>query len=283
MEYHMIQLNEIKQLSVRPELYEKGTAVMWTDTHISKQLLNIHLNPELDLASRKKESIESTVQWILEGTDSQTLDILDLGCGPGLYTQRFAQKGHKVTGVDFSEHSIAYARKIAEEKNLNICYRKQNYLKLEDKEKFDLAVMIFTDFGVLNPDERIVLLANVERALKPGGVFIFDVLSDNQYKDCQAPNHWETAQHGFWRNEPYLLLSNSFLYETEKIILYQHGVIEEKSFKVYRFWTHYFSTSDLKQLLLKTNFGKPVFDHDVIGADETNDVKPVTFCKVVKQ
>jgi len=77
----------------RPKLYEKGTSFMWTDKHISKQLLDVHLNPDIDLASRKKSSIEKTVDWILDTQRGKgILNILDLGCGPGLYTERYLEK-----------------------------------------------------------------------------------------------------------------------------------------------------------------------------------------------
>jgi len=49
----------------KPKIYEKGTAFMWTDKHISKQLLNVHLNPDIDLASRKKTTREKTANWII--------------------------------------------------------------------------------------------------------------------------------------------------------------------------------------------------------------------------
>ncbi len=39
---------------MKPELYTQGTSFMWTDEHISKQLLDVHLNVDTDLASRKK-------------------------------------------------------------------------------------------------------------------------------------------------------------------------------------------------------------------------------------
>ncbi len=97
-----MKITEILKQSQKPELYEKGTAVMWTDPHISKQLLEVHLNPEVDLASRKKKTIESTVKWMLDKAGKNNLKILDLGCGPGLYSQLLARKGHQVTGVDFS-------------------------------------------------------------------------------------------------------------------------------------------------------------------------------------
>jgi hypothetical protein len=35
----------ITKLSARPGLYEKGSAVMWTDPYISTKLLELHLDP----------------------------------------------------------------------------------------------------------------------------------------------------------------------------------------------------------------------------------------------
>ena len=60
---------------------------MWTDTHISKELLEIHLNQDIGLASRKLSTIKSTVNWILDNSPKKNLKILDLGCGPGLYAE----------------------------------------------------------------------------------------------------------------------------------------------------------------------------------------------------
>ena len=64
-----MKITDIINNSSKPELYEKGDSVMWTDNHISKQLLNVHLNSEMDLASRKTLTIKSTVEWILGSTD----------------------------------------------------------------------------------------------------------------------------------------------------------------------------------------------------------------------
>ena len=96
-----MKLTELLGKIGKPKLYEKGTAVMWTDPYISKQLLQIHLNPELDLASRKYSTIETTAAWVLSKTEKENMNILDLGCGPGLYSDLFTNRGHKVTGVDF--------------------------------------------------------------------------------------------------------------------------------------------------------------------------------------
>jgi SAM-dependent methyltransferase len=280
-----VNLTNIIEFTQKPQLYAEGNAIMWTDAHISEQLLNIHLNPEIDLASRKKSSIESTVEWILNSVNKEKMNILDLGCGPGLYCEIMAERGHRVTGVDFSKNSIDYARKEAAEKGMDIEYVNLNYLELNEENRYDLVMMVFTDFGVLKPYERETLIRNVYRALKPGGTFIFDVLSDRNLETKVSQRSWEIEESGFWMDNPYLILSDSFLYPDEKVILYQHIVMDDRSenFKVYRFWTHFFASDDLKQLLEPEGFESiECFDNVLPEIDIWNG-KNVLFCKVQKK
>lgn len=278
-----MKISNIYNNAVKPKLYDKGNAVMWTDEHISKQLLHVHLNSELDLGSRKKETIKSTVEWILAKTENRQLNILDLGCGPGLYTEKLAKRGHAVTGVDFSSNSIIYAKAQSKKQDLDIHYLCENYLKLNLNENtFDLVILIYTDFGTLLPKERESLLEVIKKALKPGGVLIFDVLNDKNLKNKTTPKSWETSIKGFWKNTPYLSLSESFLYENEKVILYQHIVIdEEDDINVYRFWTHYFSHADLTNILVKSGFRNLSFYEDVLPKGDLWNGDNVTFCKAV--
>jgi SAM-dependent methyltransferase len=278
-----MNIPEIIYKSEKPDLYEKGGAVMWTDPYISAQLLETHLNPDLDLASRKPETIRQTIDWILSESGNQSLEILDLGCGPGLYSEILAGKGHQVTGVDFSENSIKYARKEAEKKRLDISYIRENYLELELEENtFDLVLLIFTDFGPLLPKERNQLLQMIRRVLKPGGFFIFDVLNEKNFEEKLSPRTWEVSDRGFWRNHPYLALSESFLYKEEKLILFQHLIIDEKgNIDTYRFWNHYFSEQDLKDILHSNAFDKISFHENVIQSADLYKAEEVTFCKAL--
>ncbi len=279
-----MKISEIHNKTIKPKLYEKGNAVMWTDEHISKQLLHVHLNPDVDLASRKAGAIHASIDWILSENPNKKLNILDLGCGPGLYTEILAKKGHNVTGVDFSANSIDYAKKAAEKKNLDINYLRENYLKLDlEENNFDLVMMIFTDFGVLLPAEREQLLRIIQKVLKPGGTFIFDVLNDKNIKIKTSPKNWDTAEKGFWKSEPYLVLSESFDYQEEKVILFQHMVIDEKEdVKTYRFWTHFFAHSDLRKILEEYSFTDLSFNEDVLPEGDLWNGENVTFCKATK-
>lgn len=280
-----MKILDIHNKAVKPALYEKGNSVMWTDEHISQQLLHVHLNQEVDLASRKSGTINSTVEWILENAEKKQLNILDLGCGPGLYSEIFAKKGHEVTGVDFSENSIKYAKKEALNKKLDITYLKENYLKLNLKENtFDLVILIFTDFGPLLPSKRKQLLSFIKKVLKPGGVFVFDVLNDKNIEKNTSPKNWETSEQGFWKNKPYLALSDSFIYEENKVILYQHIVLDDnENLNVYRFWTHFFSHSDLTKILHKHKFINVSFHEDVFSKDDSWNCENITFCKALKE
>lgn len=280
-----MKISEIVKKTARPELYEKGTAFMWTDEHISKQLLDVHLNPEIDLGSRKKSSLEATADWILNTQKEKgKLNILDLGCGPGLYTEIFAKKGHNVTGVDISKNSIEFANKSAKDNNLNINYLNTSYLEVDlESEKYDLVVLIFTDLGVLPPTERETLLKMIYRVLKKGGTFIFDVLKDKEIEKKMSPKAWETNIGGFWKESPYLALSESFLYKEEKIILFQHTLIDtEENIEIYRFWIHFFSQSDLRKMLGTHNFTEINFREDILPEGDMWNGSNVIFTKTSK-
>lgn len=229
---------EIKELinhTNKPGLYEPGTVVMWTDPHISKQLLHIHLHPDLDLASRKRFTFESTAKWVLDQANTEQMNILDLGCGPGLYSEIFTRNGHRVTGVDFSENSIKYAKEEAVKEGLDITYLHQNYLELDVPDNsFDMVTLIYTDLGVLNPDDRKVLLGKIQKALKPD--------------------------------------------ESEKVVLSQHVVAEDKQTEVYRFWTHFFSHEDISGMLMPHGFKDLSFHEDVLPVSDIWNGDNVTFC-----
>ena len=276
-----MNIKDLKKATEKPELYEPGDNVMWTDGYISKQLLEVHLNPEIDLATRKPRSVDKTLEFILRFCNRPIMEILDLGCGPGIYSEKLALKGHQVTGIDFSGNSIAYANDHAIEKNLDIKYLCQSYLDLNFENCFDLVFIIYTDLGVLIPKERAQLLENIHKALKPGGIFVFDVINErNRDKKFQEYMTWKIEDGGFWMGKPYLELSKGIHYPEKKVFLNQHTIIsEDDQFKTYRFWTHYFNANDLIPLLIDIGFENIEFFDHVLPEDGIWNGDNVTFYK----
>jgi 2-polyprenyl-3-methyl-5-hydroxy-6-metoxy-1,4-benzoquinol methylase len=215
----------------------------------------------------------------MDQVPGQNLNILDLGCGPGLYCEKLAKKDHCVTGVDISSTSIDYAVDSARKKSMDITYINSDYLDLElASGEYDLVIMIYTDFGVLLPDERAILLEKVFSALKPGGLFIFDVINDSELESKVLSATWEAVPNGFWSPKPYLLLSNAFHYREEKVILYQHNVLHENGqMETYRFWTHHFSERDVDVVLKGYPFTTMKRETNIIPAADPWSGGHVTF------
>jgi 2-polyprenyl-3-methyl-5-hydroxy-6-metoxy-1,4-benzoquinol methylase len=230
-----MDIKEIIKIVGNPKLYDKGKDIMWTDKHISKYLLEAHINPEIGVASRTSEDIDKTVDMIDQLIKPES-KILDLGCGPGLYTERLARKKHKVTGVDFSKNSIEYAIQQRDKNQSDVKYINCNYLELDFDDKFDLIIMIYCDFGVLVPEERITLMKMIHKSLKPGGIFLFDAINEQTIARINFNSSWEMSESGFWSSTPYICLNKIFHFEENKATLDQHIVIDDNgSFKLYRF------------------------------------------------
>lgn len=188
----------IRQLSAfltKPQIYASSTGEFWNDAHISKGMLAAHLNPQEDAATRRHEFLDRSVRWISKiAPPSQYKYLLDLGCGPGLYAQRFHEAGYSVIGVDFSRRSIAYAKEQAIQQNSAIEYRYQNYLTIDYKNQFDVVTLIYCDYAVLPVADRLLLLNKIYKALRQNGKFIVDVFTPKMRKN--ESHTWQYCEEG---------------------------------------------------------------------------------------
>jgi SAM-dependent methyltransferase len=268
MEQMMSQLIELQQ---KPAPFTPGEALFWDDPHISSQMLAAHLNPEIDAASRRPETIDRSVQWLIETLGLKTGDsVLDLGCGPGLYASRFARAGLQVTGLDTSRRSIEYAINDANQNKLNIRYRYENYLELDDEDQYQAALLIYGDFCPLDPDQRSRLLKNIHRALKPDGNFVLDVSTREHRKRHGNKNGWYALESGFWKPGPHLVLEEGFDYPEQSIWLDQYTVIEaDGNVSVYRNWFQDYTPESITAELSQAGFSVESLWGDLTGTPYT--------------
>jgi len=272
---------ELKEINSRPAPFQFYTAdELWTNEHTSKQMLEYHLNEAIDVSSRKKSFIERSVGWVVSqfGVDDTT-EIADFGCGPGLYSKRLAERGAKVTGVDFSENSLGYANEVAEQEGLSIDYIQANYLEFETSKKFDLIIMIMCDFCALSPKQRKTMLSKFYSLLKPGGSVLLDVYSLNSFKQKEESATYELNQlSGFWSPEDYYCFVNTFKYEEEKVTLDKYTIIEESRTRVVYNWLQHFSPEALEKEFIECGFAIEKLYSDVAGSPfdpETSEVAVV--------
>ncbi len=278
--------SELEGINSRPEPFQYYTAEeLWTDEHTSSKMLEYHLNESIDISSRNKKFIDHSVEWISSyfSVDNKT-NVIDFGCGPGLYTTLLAELGAKVTGIDFSKRSIEYARKTAHEKSLEIDYLLQNYLTYETNKKFDLITMIMCDYCALSPDQRKELLQKFYSLLKPDGSVLLDVYSLNSFNQKEESATYELNQlSGFWSPEDYYCFVNTFKYEKEKVILEKYTIVEKNRIRVVYNWLQYFSQESLKTEFEKNNFKVENIYSDVAGStfDSENGEMAIVIKKVI--
>ena len=275
---------ELKEINTRPAPFQFYTArELWTNDHTARRMLEYHLNETIDLSSRKKSFIECSVEWIVShfGVDKNT-EIADFGCGPGLYTTGLAERNAIVTGIDFSENSINYAKKVAAEKDLKINYVLANYLTFETTNRFDLLIMIMCDFCALSPEQRRTMLSKFHSVLKPDGFVLLDVYSLNAFdKRAESATYELNQLNGFWSPEDYYCFVNTFKYEKEKVILDKYTIIEESRKRVVYNWLQYFSKGSLTEEFEENAFKVEEIYSDVAG--KAFDSESTVFAAVARK
>lgn len=105
--------------------------------------------------------------------------ILDLCCGTGQMARQLIARGFRVTGVDGSAEMLAYARQNAPEATIIQADARDFTLP----EPVDVAVCLFDSLNHIT--ERAGLesaLRCTYAALRPGGLFVFDLNMDEAYK-----------------------------------------------------------------------------------------------------
>ncbi|MBP0049270.1 class I SAM-dependent methyltransferase [Marinobacterium sp. AK62] len=274
----------LERINRRPAVWSQYTAAqLWNDEHTSKQMLAFHLNPDVDISSRNRAFIDRSVDWMQRRFDlGEGSRVCDFGCGPGLYTSRFAALGAQVTGIDFSTRSIRYARQQAEAASLPIQYVNQNYLQFESNERYDLITLLMCDFCALNPQQRQQLLARFHALLDDAGHVVFDVYSLAGFaaraeSAAYAPNLMD----GFWAEEAYFGFHNTFLYPDEQVALDQFVLFtQEREWEVYN-WLQYFSSEALRQEVESAGFKIEALLGDAAGGeyDQNNSEFAVVLSK----
>ncbi|MCG8589863.1 MAG: methyltransferase domain-containing protein [Proteobacteria bacterium] len=219
-------------LNRRPaEPWSHGGKIPWDDPAFSARMLREHLSQEHDRASRRAAIIDEQVAWIhgtlLGGREQR---ILDLGCGPGLYSSRLARLGHRCVGLDFSPASIEYARDVASREHLACDYALADLQQASLGGPHEAALLLF---GELNTFPRLVarhLLRRLRAALAPGARVVLEVQSEAAVRSRGAePATWSTPTSSVFSDRPHLLLRECSWHEAEAACVERYFVVAEGS------------------------------------------------------
>jgi SAM-dependent methyltransferase len=95
---------------------------------------------------------------------------LDLACGEGRNALWLAERGWRVTAVDFSQVAIDKGRRIAAERGLDVDFAVADLLEFDPgEERYDLVIVFYLQ---VTAGELATVLRRAARSLAPGGTFL---------------------------------------------------------------------------------------------------------------
>ena len=245
--------------------------IPWNEPNFSQRSLELHLDQNHDVNSRREVIIDEQVEWIHQKIlKTQKANILDLASGPGLYTEKLATFGHACTGVDISPKIIEYAQSNASESCQYFC---NNILDFTIDEKFDLVILNFGWFQNFTRSQAKTILSNISKMVKPGGILLLELLYFGAVQEYgeNAPQ-WHRAESGIFSDKPYIFLQENFWDdEIAEAKVYYH--IFETSDKVTTYLQTYqgYDKEDLYRMLEQNGFSELEFFHNLFSDDDFDE------------
>ena len=214
--------------------WRDGVNLPWDDPLFSERMLREHLDQSHGAASRQQPELLRQVDWLWEHLDLRPgCRILDITCGPGLYTVELARRGARITGIDFSPASIRYARDLAAEQGVD---DRCNFIQADVRtalpeqagQDFDAALFLYGQLAVFTRAEAAQLLQGAAAALRAGGRLAIELL-DFERIDKSSSTWWFTDDTGLWGDTPFLNLGERTWDDDQRASIDRFYVIELQS------------------------------------------------------
>ena len=219
----------------------------WYKDFFDKYYLPIYLKKGIFSAAIAKQEVNFIIKILNLPKNSK---ILDMPCGQGRHSVVLAKSGYAVTGVDLSKTILRLAEKLIRKEKADMRLIRNDMRKINFENEFDAVINLFTSFGYFAREkENIKVLKNINRALKPKGKFVLDLLSKNWFfEKISTPKTW-------WKSESSYILENNRFDANKKvwlnniIILSSAGKINHTNTSV-----KLYDLSEIKKHLKETGF-----------------------------
>jgi SAM-dependent methyltransferase len=113
--------------------------------------------------------------------------VLDLACGAGHHAVELAARGYGMVGYDLSLYQLSLAADVAKARAQKINFMQGDMREMAFEDMFDGVFSWNTSFGYFEEEKNLSVLQRVFRALKPGGMFLVDVVN-RDFAASQSPS-----------------------------------------------------------------------------------------------
>lgn len=257
-----------------PEPWEEGENIPWNDPSFSTRMLEEHLSQSHDAASRRFPKVDEHIQWIHSGILKEyPTRVLDICCGPGIYTSRLATRGHKCVGIDFAPAAIAYAREQAQASHLECEYIQSDVRQADFGTGFGLAMVLYGQINVFRQSEAQAILQKARHTLVNGGILALEAHTlDVVERMGKEPPSWYSAKAGLFSDQPHLVMEEHFWDTTQLTATTRFYVINAFDATVTRYamTTQGYTNENYSSLLQNAGFTDISTYPSLTGTDDPN-------------
>ncbi len=139
------------------------------------------------------QATQGEAEFVIDSMGLQPgAQVLDVGCGYGRHAMELAARGFHVVGLDLSTPLLVRGGEEAMRRGLEINFVRGDMRELDFDAQFDAAYCLFSTFGYFDDETNKKTIANVARALKPGGRLLVEILNrDYVIADLPTRVWWE--------------------------------------------------------------------------------------------
>jgi SAM-dependent methyltransferase len=190
----------------------------------------------------------SYLEELLKYADIRVNTILDLSCGTGTLLLHMKDGRYHYFGCDLSKAMLKKAAYKLEYFPIPLFINDACNIALQD-QTFDAIIFLYDSINyILQKDNLLRFLKDVRRILRPGGILIFDTVSEyhckTYYHDTHESEHW--GKNGYYRHSLYDE-ENKIQRTNFKVKIGNRYYLEKHQQRIY-------STNELVSLLQINNF-----------------------------
>ena len=246
--------------------------IPWDEPGFSRRMLALHLDPSHDAASRSFATIAGQVAWIHDTLlDGAATRILDLGCGPGLYTERLARLGHRCHGVDIGPASIEHAEARARREGLACTYARGDLRTIELGQGYGLVTFLYGEPSVFSPAQLGDILSRAAAALEPGGLVLLEPHTEAGVARIGDEGRTEQQlERGLFLDAPHTQVSEGS-FDADAGVSTRHWIVSPADgapSSEHWAWYQAYAEDDLAELLAASGFEPSSIAVDANLADE---------------
>ena len=158
-------------MNINNEVYDRMANSWWDDDNCGT------LSTLRYFGNQARFQYFNSILSNLPRSNTPDMKVLEIGCGGGFLSEKFAYNGFQVTGIDPSKESIICAQKHARDNNLDIDYL-NGYGENLPFESNSFSIIVCCDVLEHVSDLKKVI-EEISRVLAPGGIFFFDTINRN--------------------------------------------------------------------------------------------------------